>query len=148
MSTHMTRCPRCRTDMGTATFKKLLKATTPSGQVVYAVPGNGVRDIKKALEQQGIDHHGMLWEKAAYNEPIPAGSLCTGCRMQAIEQKAEIDKGGVMFLCTQCGMQGVLRAGSALATETRKMLSVLAPAPCSVKINTCAQHGVIAEDKQ
>jgi len=140
MTTHMTQCPRCRTGMGTVTFDKLRKATTPDSYVVYATAGKGVRDMEHALGQLGMDYSGMVWSRVEDNEPIPAGAPCSSCRMQALSQKAEVDKGGVYFLCSSCGMQGVLRAGSKMAMATRKELGVSASAPCSAKVTDCAAH--------
>lgn len=52
------------------------------------------------------------------SEKLP-GDLCESCRKEIETFKAEIDRGGVPIKCTDCGMEGVLKAENPIAQAVR-----------------------------
>jgi len=133
---HLTYCPRCGGDGRELMLigNRKNKITCPScGTVNFGSrPSENCGKCKTNLRGGKVD-------RIEDNERLPGG-LCEACEQEVMEHKRLVEEGGVYFKCSECGIEGVIRAEAPLAQEVRKEMNIPAPAPCGVEI-TCKNHG-------
>lgn len=90
------------------------------------------------------------------HEKVCGVSLCDPCKKEVAAFKEEVEeRGGVHFLCQQCGVQGVVKGSAPAATETRDQVSKQTGADylnrdpvtkkfrgCGLHVESCKQHAL------
>jgi len=142
---HETFCPLCGFDAEELTVGTVLKYYSESGELLgYGHPG-------------GVFAQDLITKDVLYtttplddSERAPAGGPCVDCAEDISNQRAEfkdeVEKGGLHWHCTECGLWGVIihNDSKGFAAGVRKQAGIAPPAHLGVKFINCSQHA--AED--
>lgn len=73
-------------------------------------------------------------------DSIPDEHACPTCDEKVKGMLAEVERGGVFFLCHECGASGVIKAEAQASKAAREHAKLPAPAPLTLGFEHCGQH--------
>ncbi len=124
----LTYCPRCGGE-----GQDLVLIGADDDKFTCAVCGTTSFGARKCLKPDCGSANGRR-EKIGERERLPGG-LCAACEAEVDVHKREVAAGGVYFRCTDCGAQGVIKAGVPFSRDVRKAHNLPPPAPCGVEFS-------------
>jgi len=148
LNPHLTFCPRCGGDgpdlILLGTREKLWQCNNCEAKIFGHRQSEKCPKCHEGGGRQPYTSSGFTFVRnIGEHEKLP-GSLCKGCEDELAEHKVIVAAGGIYWKCKDCHASGVIRGGSGLAEEVRRVSKIEPPNPVGfefTKVEGCPSCG-------